>query len=163
MKKLDIHMCQQKHFILLLLDNFSGHKILYEPKNIRIEFFAPNLTSFVQPCDAGIIRCFKAYYQRALCLRALDMEKAGAEDIYKLNLLEAMLISEESWKLVTKETISNCWKHTKIQQLSPPALIGPPQANEQVPALCDLKAWEILKSFALHVSAMTLPEVGKHI
>ena len=85
-------MCQQNCFILFSLDNFSGHKNLYEPKNIQTEFFAPKITSFVQLCDAGIIRCFKAYYRQALCLRALDMEKAGAEDIYKLNLLEAMRI-----------------------------------------------------------------------
>jgi hypothetical protein len=41
--------------VLLIIDYFSGHSIQYQPTNIQIEFFEPNLTSFVQPLDAGII------------------------------------------------------------------------------------------------------------
>jgi len=51
----------------MLLDNFSGHEIAYTPTNIQLEFLEPNMTSFVQPLDAGIIRCFKAHYHRAIC------------------------------------------------------------------------------------------------
>ena len=84
------------------------------------------------------------------------MENTGAENIYKLNLLEAMLISEESSRKRSFPTAGS----TKIQQFSPPALICTPEANEQVPASNDLKAWwEIVKS--PHVSDMTLPEVEK--
>ena len=43
------------------------------------------------------------------------MEEAGEAGIYKLNLLEAMIITEESWKAVSKESIAHCWNHTKIQ------------------------------------------------
>ena len=59
-KALDVKMGIQKRYICLLIDNFSGHKISFAPRNIQIIFFEPNLTSFVQPLDAGIIRCFKA-------------------------------------------------------------------------------------------------------
>ena len=48
--------------ILLLQDNFSGHIVPEGLKNIRVENFQPNMTSHVQPMDAGIIRCFKAHY-----------------------------------------------------------------------------------------------------
>ncbi|KNF04227.1 hypothetical protein PSTG_02577 [Puccinia striiformis f. sp. tritici PST-78] len=55
--------------VLLLLDNFRGHTL---PEggvsNIRVEFFSPNLTSRVQPLDAGIIKCFKSYYQKKINL-----------------------------------------------------------------------------------------------
>jgi hypothetical protein len=60
-KLLDKQMRRENRFIVLTADNFSGHAITYNPTNIQLEFFEPNLTSYVQPCDAGIIRCFKAH------------------------------------------------------------------------------------------------------
>ena len=82
--------------ICLLIDNFSGYNISYEPCNIQLVYFELNMTSFIQPLDAGVIRCFKAHYQRAFCIRALDLDDAGDRDIYKVNLLEAMLMVKES-------------------------------------------------------------------
>ena len=109
-------MRSEKQHILLTIDNFSGHYINYEPTNIQIEFFEPNLTPFVQPLDAGIIRCFKAHYRKGLCLCAIDRDDKGAEDIFDLNLLEGMKMAKEAWDAVSAETIKNCWKHTKIQK-----------------------------------------------
>jgi hypothetical protein len=83
----------QRRHVVMLIDNFSGHNISYHPTNIHLEFFAPNLTSFVQPCDAGIIRCFKAYYRQSFCLRAIKKDEAGAQDIYEINLREAMMMA----------------------------------------------------------------------
>ncbi|CAK5273889.1 unnamed protein product [Mycena citricolor] len=61
---------RQKRHILLLIDNCPGHVAMtYKPSNIRVEFLEPNMTSFVQPCDAGIIRCLKAHYRQALAIR----------------------------------------------------------------------------------------------
>lgn len=74
-------MRQQNRRILLTIDNFPGHNIAYEPTNIQIESFKPNLTSFVQPLDAGIIRCFKALYRRSFCQRALELDDAGERDL----------------------------------------------------------------------------------
>jgi hypothetical protein len=108
-------MRAEKRHILLLIDNFSGHFIKYKPSNIQIEFFEPNLTSFIQPLDAGIICCFKAHYHGYFCQRAIDLDEAGEPDIYKVNLLEAMLMAEKAWNSVTAETIKHCWDHTKIQ------------------------------------------------
>ena len=46
----------QNRKVLLTLDNFAAHKNLsYQPTNIRLEYFLPNMTSFVQPLDQGII------------------------------------------------------------------------------------------------------------
>ena len=101
--------------ICLLLDNFSGHNISYEPTNIRLEWFQPNLTSHVQPLDAGIIRCFKALYRRMFCLRALELDDTGQADIYKIDLLEAMLMAKKAWESVLSTTIKACWDHTGIQ------------------------------------------------
>jgi len=64
----DFHVSGWK--VLLILDNFSGHtpmeKILDHIclQNTTILYLPPNMTSKIQPCDAGIIRNFKAYYLR---------------------------------------------------------------------------------------------------
>ena len=70
-------MRREGQHTLLMIDNFSGHRVLYEPTNIQMEFFKPNLTSFVQPLDAGIIQCFKAHYHSSFCQCALLLDEAG--------------------------------------------------------------------------------------
>ncbi|KIK95388.1 hypothetical protein PAXRUDRAFT_48383, partial [Paxillus rubicundulus Ve08.2h10] len=100
-----------KRKVCLWLDNFLGPTIAYKPTNIHLEMFEPNMTSFVQPLDAGIIHCFKAHYRCAFCLHAIKLDKAGDDDIHKINLLEVMLMAKEAWASVGAETIKNCWKH----------------------------------------------------
>jgi hypothetical protein len=73
------------------------------------------MSLFVQPCDAGIIHCFKALYCRNFCVRALDLDKAGEHNIYKINHLEGMLMAHTAWRGVLSTTIKNCWDHTQIQ------------------------------------------------
>jgi len=115
LKKLDLRMKHERREICLFIDNFSGHKVSYEPSNISLEFFEPNMTSFIQPCDAGIIGCFKALYCRTFCARAVDLDAAGERNIYKLTLLEGMTMAKAAWEAVSAETIQHCWDHTKIQ------------------------------------------------
>ena len=63
LEELNTRMKQENRRILLLLDNFSGHKWRENNiTNITMLFFSPNLTSFVQPADAGIICCLKAIF-----------------------------------------------------------------------------------------------------
>ena len=52
----------QNQHVLLWVNNFSGHTLPASITNICMEFFSPNLTSHIQPMDAGIIWCFKAHY-----------------------------------------------------------------------------------------------------
>jgi len=59
------------------------------------------MTPFVQPLDAGIIRCFKAHYHKQMCLRAIELDDAGEDDIYKLNLREVMLMAKAAWDAVS--------------------------------------------------------------
>lgn len=99
-------MRHQNRFICLLLDNFAGHYIDYVPRNIHLEYFEPNLTSHVQPDDAGIIRTLKALYRKAFCLRAIELDEAGEPDIYRIDLLEAMMLVTEAWNNVQAATIA---------------------------------------------------------
>jgi hypothetical protein len=114
-KDLNVKMHNQNWHICLTIDNFSGHNIQYKPQNICLLPFEPNMTSFVQPLDAGIIRCFKAHYQQEFCLCAIERDEAGECNIYRINLLKGMLLACKAWRQVNASTIKNCWNHTKIQ------------------------------------------------
>ena len=109
-------MRRQNRQVCLTIDNFAGHYIDFVPRNVQMEYFDPGLTSFVQPLDAGIIRCFKARYWRAFSMRAVDLEEAKEDNIYKIDLLEAMKMAKEAWAAVNASTIANCWEHTGIQR-----------------------------------------------
>ena len=73
--------------IKLYADRFSGHLVPEGLTNVELFFFAPNLTSHVQPMDAGIIRNFKAHYRRLFIERALERYEAGItpSSIYEID------------------------------------------------------------------------------
>ena len=52
----------------------------------------------------------------AFFLHMIKLDNAGEDDIYKISLLEVMLMVKEAWKAVMSETIMNCWNYTKIQK-----------------------------------------------
>lgn len=116
--QLDRRFQKENRQILLLLDNFSGHRVPENfLKNIRLEFFAPNLTSHVQPLDAGIINAFKAHYKKRFLNRAYrrsECTNTPLSQIYKIDILTAMRLAKFAWHSITAETIRNCWKHTGI-------------------------------------------------
>lgn len=143
----------QSRRICLFVDNFSGHNIAYEPTNIHLKWFEPNLTSHIQPLDAGIIRCFKAQYRRMFCHRALELDDAGEANIYKVSLFEAMTMAKKGWDNVTSTTIKACWDHAGIQQA--PIKIHIPTLSK-TPNSKDEQAWSIIHDFA--TTDMTLPD-----
>ncbi|GJE99376.1 DDE-domain-containing protein [Phanerochaete sordida] len=147
-KDLDARFRREERKVLLLLDNFFGHTIDYTPTNIQIEFFEPNMTPFVQPLNAGVIRCFKAHYRKQFCLRVIEQDEAGESDIYKINLLEGMLMAQTAWRAVSAETIENCWRHTGIRP--DPGTREPEAASKRaIPPTQNPEAWKVLSRFAL--------------
>jgi hypothetical protein len=82
-----------------------GLDISYKPENTHLELFEPNMTSYIQLLDAGIIQCFKTHYQKAFCMHTIKLDEVGATDIYKINLLEVMLMTKAAWDAVLAETI----------------------------------------------------------
>ncbi|KAJ3710522.1 DDE superfamily endonuclease-domain-containing protein [Lentinula raphanica] len=109
-------LIQHKRKILLLQDNCTAHKPPEGLQNIAVENIHPNLTSHIQPNDAGIIRCFKAHYRRHYIQRAIDRYDSGITpaEIYDINQLEAMRLAEKAWKEVEASTIAHCWRKTGI-------------------------------------------------
>jgi len=63
-----VHVGTNNKKVLLILDNAPSHISLYKPVNTTIIFLPPCTTSKLQPLDAGVIKTFKAYYKRNLCL-----------------------------------------------------------------------------------------------
>lgn len=124
-------MQRQGRHVILLCDNAPSHK--HNPAdypNIRIEFFAPNLTAWIQPMDSGIIRCFKSHYRRRFTRMAIRRDDEGVKQIYKINQLEAMQLAEAAWDAVSPDIIANCWRHTGILPPPPIPLPSPPITAE---------------------------------
>ena len=107
-------MKRQKQKIILLIDNAGSYVYTTKLSHIRIEFLKPNMTSHIQPLDAGIIHAFKAHYQKLYIFWVLDNDKEGKEDIYKINQLQGMRLAMQAWGEISSQTVSNCWKHAKI-------------------------------------------------
>ncbi|EUC57153.1 tigger transposable element derived-like protein, putative, partial [Rhizoctonia solani AG-3 Rhs1AP] len=108
-------MASEGRRILLLCDNASSHK--HDPArtpNIEVYYLPPNLTAWIQPMDAGIIRNFKSNYRRLHSEFVLDRDAAGIPNPYKVNQLDAMRLSQQAWDMVSTSTIQNCWRHTGI-------------------------------------------------
>ncbi|QRV94510.1 tigger transposable element-derived protein 4 [Ceratobasidium sp. AG-Ba] len=134
-------MVRQNRRILLLVDNAPSHR--HSPDkypNVRIESLAPNLTAWVQPMDAGVVRCFKARYQNEFTQLALQRDNKGVEKIYHIDQLAGMRLASSAWKTVTAATIANCWRHARlapsaVSDDSTPAFEEEEAANRQADAL----------------------------
>ncbi|GBM75350.1 hypothetical protein AVEN_167467-1 [Araneus ventricosus] len=67
--------------------------------------------------DQGVIRSLKCHYRKQLVLRILECY--GRNKDCNISLLDAVVLLEKSWRLVTESTIRNCFGHvglTKTQQ-----------------------------------------------
>jgi len=87
----DLHVSRCK--VLLIMDNFSGHIPLdqlpnqIQLRNTTVFYLPPNATSKIQPCDARIIRSFKAYYRRRFNRLLLQHLEDNVADPEKTNIL----------------------------------------------------------------------------
>ena len=101
---------------MLFQDNFSAHIPSDNLTNIRVENFAANLTSHVQPLDAGIICNFKVHYHKTFIAQAIDRydNSITPTSIYNINQLEAMRMANLAWHEVDTSMICKCWHHASI-------------------------------------------------
>jgi hypothetical protein len=110
--------------VLLLLDNCLGHIWPLEKFaemnvvlcNSSVFYLPLNMTSAVQPCDAGIIRTFKAYYRKRFNNLLLDGYENNIDYPEKISILDAFRLAVLAWvEDVSPATIANCFRHCKIQ------------------------------------------------
>ena len=112
-RKLDRKFLADHRKVALIIDNCPAHTSISNLTNVQIVFLPPNTTSILQPMDQGVIRSLKAHYRgrvvRLLC-RALEKK----EPCPKISILQSMKILADSWEVVTKETIINCFRKAGI-------------------------------------------------
>jgi hypothetical protein len=95
--------------VLLFIDKCSAHPEI-QLSNIKLIYLPPNTTFVLQPMDQGIIKCFKSYYRKILIRKLITDFKAKKEvHLNKLNILEAILMSNSAWNELRSEVISNCF------------------------------------------------------
>jgi hypothetical protein len=121
--------------VLLIMDNCNAHIPLMQLafvvtlRNTTVFYLPPNMTSKIQPCDAGIIRSLKAYYRRCFNRLLIQRLQDKVADPEKIDVLEAMHIVVAAWSMDVKpETICNCFRHCRIRTTDAdvtPVLEGP--------------------------------------
>ena len=83
--------------VILLIDNAPSHKITIDLTNIKIIFLPPNLTSVLQPLDAGVIACLKRYYRKKLVNKHLvNFEKGDKSEI---TLRDSVMFLHQLWSV----------------------------------------------------------------
>ena len=117
----------------MLLDNAPVHKVNHDNKltNITIRFFAPNMTSVIQPCDAGIIAISKLNTEN-YSFNFLDTTfENDTDNVLEYNTKNAIYNIAEAWMNVTPNTIVNCWRKTGVL---PPSITNIEEANQELQA-----------------------------
>ena len=130
-------MKKQNRNILLLIDNAPVHiireEIAEKLDNVKVEFLPPNTTTFLQPCDAGIIHSFKCKYRALFVqnrIKAYDDFQDGATDkLADYTVYNALINAAEAWSNVSQQTIHNCWLKTGI--LPERTIIKPFSINDE--------------------------------
>ena len=116
-RKLDQKFRADDGKIALIIDNCPAQMSISNLTNVQIVFLPPNTTSILQPMDQGVIRSLKVHYRgrvvRLLC-RALEKK----EPCPKISILQSLKVLADSWEVVTKETIINCFRKAGM---TPPA------------------------------------------
>ena len=155
-------MLHQKRKICLTVDNAPSH-IFNASKltNVEVMFLDPNMTSHIQPMDAGIIWAFKAHYRRLFILQALQRFDSGETELYQIDQLEAMHLVNEAWAQITPKIVINCWKHAGILDASlihiDPATNNDSGVNQAITELM-----EAIKELFVHaVAAKDVPSTDE--
>ncbi len=114
MKELDEYFKRKGRKIVFFLDNVPVHIVdeATNLTNVELRYFSPNLTSVLQPFDAGIIQSLKAMSRKFEVLSILDNinDSLHALDLVrKLTVLDAIKFIDKSWSMVKVETIQKCF------------------------------------------------------
>jgi hypothetical protein len=140
--------------VLLIIDNASSHKILRSYSNVTLHFLPPNMTSKIQPLDAGIIRCFKARYKRQYVQWLVDNIEAGSVQ-KNISLIDSIVFAVKSWLSIEETIISNCWLHSGIVPAPEAAVL---KAESDYKKVVDLDLRNLSENFKSLSVSVTVDE-----
>ena len=105
--------------ILLTLDSCSAHvaaiSLAPPPSNVRICWLPPNATSKFQPLDQGIIKSFKAHYQRQWLKYMVDGFVRNEDPTKSINIHLAIRWSTRAWNHdMSNSTIYNSFRRSAV-------------------------------------------------
>ena len=104
--------CERRK-VALIVDNCPAHLAIPSLKAINLVFLPPNTTYQTQPMDQGIIRSTKAFYRGSIVRKYIDaMEKDKQPP--NITILDAMTILAGAWRIVSAETVRNCFRKAGI-------------------------------------------------
>src|SRR5262245_47377163 len=115
------------------MDNAPGYSPIERDK-MKLVFFPPNVTSWKQPMDMGIIHALKKRYKYLYLQDVLNNASLPPSDMKTLHdaglkprrgaagvkygnpahLLDAAEYIKAAWTSITEETIKNCFKKADI-------------------------------------------------
>ena len=119
LNQLNARMTKERRNILLFLDNATPHCEI-ELSNVKLKYLPPNCTCLLQPLDQGIIRSFKARYQKLLIrhlINVIDKSKPPSKFCDNITVLNAIVWTDITWQSVEKETIIKCFNHAGFKNI----------------------------------------------
>ena len=72
-------MARQNRKVLLFIDNCCAHPQIHSLRAVTHLFLSLNTTAVIQPCDVGIIKNLKHYYQKMLMRSILTWDDSGKD------------------------------------------------------------------------------------
>ncbi|GFR99975.1 tectonin beta-propeller repeat-containing protein 2 [Elysia marginata] len=100
----------------MVADNCPAHPKVKDLKAIELIFLPHNTTSILQPCDQGTIKSFKQIYRKLMVQSYLlhveeQIKGRRKDEVYTVNLLDALFRIKEAWSNVKQQCITNCFCH----------------------------------------------------
>ena len=122
--KINRQMEVAKRKIILFMDNVPCHSesLIERYSNIKVVFLPKNVTSRLQPLDAGIIRNFKLKHRKKLLklvISRINDNVKGTDIIQEVDVLKAISWIKSAWGEVLKEAIVNCFKKCGFRKSQP--------------------------------------------
>ena len=100
--------CQNLNF-LIIIDNCPSHPEVNDLKSIKLVFLPTNIINKSQPMDQGVIENLKHFYRKKLIRKMLLSINQNIS--HKITVYDSITMVDDAWKLVTANTISNCFRH----------------------------------------------------
>jgi len=112
-------MRRKNRRVCLIVDNATGHNlssdVIKQLTHIKIHYFSTNCTSHLQPCDAGIIKSFKAHYASQLVTFFVNqLDNENLEKLIMPDVKRCLYMVTQAWARVSEDTVVNCWKKCDI-------------------------------------------------